>query len=366
MLKPALLRAPLPTALIFTATLLLAGCKAGDPPPVTIRTVLVQPAGSAEASRGVYTGEIRARHEMDLAFRVAGKLATRLVDSGAEIKAGQPLAQLDPADLQLAATAARAQLAAAESDFATADAERQRYVGLLGKKFVSQAAFDAKENALKSAQGRLEQARSQSRISGNQASYGTLSSAFPAIITAVLADSGQVLSAGQPVFRLARPEEKEVLIAVPENRLAELRSAGTVAVNLWADPKISMRGELRELSPAADPTTRTYTARIRIDNPPPEVHLGMTARVVLKRTDDQRLSVPLGAVIDQGQGPTVWVVVDGKAQPRPVKVLEFDEDAALLSDGLQLGELVVIAGAGKLVAGQPVEAKVAPLAVQQR
>lgn len=356
----------LPASLIVASALLLAGCTAGEPPAPAVRSVLVKSASSAASGSAVYTGEIRARYELDLAFRVGGKLATRLVDVGAEIKAGQILATLDPADLQLAASAARAQLAAAESDFATARAERERYSGLLSRKFVSQAAFDGKENAFRSAQARLEQARSQSRISGNQASYGTLSSEFPAVVTAVLADAGQVLGAGQAVFRLARPEEKEVLIAVPESRLAELKAAQTIAVKLWADPKISLRGELRELSPAADPATRTYAARIRIDHPPAAVRLGMTARVALGATNDELLLVPLSAVLDQGQGPVVWVVSAGQANPRPVKVAAFREDGVSIAEGLQAGELVIVAGAGKLVAGQAVAAKTAPSPAEQR
>ena len=361
-----MLKIALPASLLLGAALLLGGCKAGDPPAAAQRIVLVQPVASTEANAGIYTGEIGARYEFDLAFRVAGKLAARLVDAGAEIKAGQPLAKLDPADLELAASAARAQLAAAESDFATARAERERYAGLLGKKFVSQAAFEAKENTFNSAQARLDQARSQARISGNQASYGTLSSEFPAVVTAVLADAGQVLGAGQPVFRLARPEEKEVLIAVPESRLGELRAAKTLAVSLWAEPRINMRGELRELSPAADPATRTYAARIRIHNPPPEVRLGMTARVALNTSGESSLLVPLAAVVDQGHGPLVWVVSDGKANPRPVKVAQFGELGATISEGLQAGELVIVTGSSKLVAGQAVEAKNAPLPAEQR
>ncbi|MDP3637776.1 MAG: efflux RND transporter periplasmic adaptor subunit [Azonexus sp.] len=363
-------RITLPASLLFAAALLLSACQAGDPPAAAKRLVLVQPASSAAASSGshagVYTGEIRARHEFDLAFRVAGKLAARLVDAGAEIKPGQALAKLDPADLELAANAARAQLAAAESDLATAQAERQRYADLLSKKFVSQGAFEAKENAFRSSQARLEQARSQSRISGNQASYGILSSEHPAIVTAVLADAGQVLSIGQPVFRLARPEEKEVLIAVPESRLAELRKARTLAVNLWAEPKIMMTGELRELAPAADATTRTYAARIRIHNPPPEVRLGMTARVALDLASDNLLLVPLSAVLDQGNGPQVWVVSNGKTELRAVKVKQFGEAGAVISEGLQTGELVVVIGASKLVAGLAVETKIAPRPSEQR
>lgn len=351
------LTAPYRALLLLGLTASLAACSNHDTPPPAARTVLVQAAATGQSGPGVYTGEVRARHEVDLAFRVAGKLASRLVDSGAEIKAGQPLARLDPADLQLAAASAKAQLAAAESEFSTAQAERERYAGLLAKKFVSQAAFDAKDNALNAARGRLEQARAQSQISSNQATYGTLSSEYPAVVTAVLADAGQVLGAGQAVFRIARPEEKEVAIAIPEGRIAELKAARNITVNLWADAKIKLPGELRELSAAADPATRTYAARIRIKNPPPELQLGMTARVVLDSESNAALQVPLGAVVDNGQGATVWVAADGKAQPRQVQVSQFREDGAVISSGLQAGELVIVSGASKLVAGLPVTPK---------
>jgi len=339
---------------LLASTALLAACSSEAPPPPAARSVLVQAVTSATAGSSIYTGDVRARYEIDLAFRVGGKLAARLVDVGAEIQASQPLARLDPADLQLAAAAARAQLAGAESEAATASTERERYAGLLSKKFVSQAAFDAKDNARNSARARLEQARSQNQISSNQSSYGTLSSAFPAVVTAVLGEAGQVVSAGQPVLRIARPEEKEVAIAVPESRVAEIRASKNIVVSLWADPKITRRGELRELAPAADAQTRTYAARIRIIDPPAELRLGMTARVALDAGPGESLLVPLAAVIDQGQGAFVWIVSDGKLAARPVTISHFREDGAEISAGLQLGELVVIAGTGKLVAGQAV------------
>nr|MBL8411285.1 efflux RND transporter periplasmic adaptor subunit [Dechloromonas sp.] len=355
-----------PAVLLAATALMAAGCGDAPPPPPAKPVVLVQSAVPGDIDTRYYTGEIRARHEVDLGFRVGGKLAARLVDVGAEIRPGQALARLDPADLQLAAAAARAQLTAAESDLATAQAERERYAGLVAKKFVSQAAFEARDNAYNSARARLEQARSQSRISGNQAEYGTLQSEYPAVVTAVLADAGQVVSAGQPVLRLARPEEKEVLIAVPESRFAELKAAKRLSVALWALPELSLAGELRELSPAADPVTRTYAARIRIANPPPEVKLGMTARVALGASGESAVLAPLGAVVDQGKGPQVWVVEAGKAMPRPVRPLSFREDGVTIAEGLRAGEKIVVAGAQRLVTGQDVEPREAPLPAQQR
>lgn len=346
-----------PFAPFFAACLALAlgACSRSEAPAPAAPTVLVQAARTGDVGQSIYTGEVRARYEVDLAFRVGGKIAARLVDSGMTVKAGQPLARLDPADLQLSRQAAVAQVAAAESEFNTAASERERYAGLLAQRFVSQAAFDAKENAFRSAKARLEQARAQSQISGNQAAYGTLAAENDGVITAVLADAGQVVSAGQAVFRLARPEEKEVAIAVPESRLAELKAAQQIAVNLWAQPDVLLQGELRELAAAADPATRTYAARIRIVAPPPSVELGMTARVILGAGSASPIVVPLTAVVDSGKGPEAWVVQDGRATPRAVVVERFREDGAVLASGLQAGELVIISGQRRLTAGQTVQ-----------
>lgn len=353
-------------SLLLCATTVLAACQGNEQAAPASRIVLVQAASPVATNSGLYTGEIRARHEIDLAFRVGGKIAARLVDNGAEIQAGQALARLDPADLQLAASAAQAQLAGAESELAMARTERERYAELLAKKFVSQGAFDVRNNALNSAQARLDQARAQSRISGNQANYGNLASEFPAIVTAVLAEAGQVVSAGQPVLRIARPEEMEVAIAVPEGKLAEIRAAREISVSLWADPQRKLKGELRELASAADPATRTYAARISLKETSPELRLGMTARVSIADSNNAGVEIPLGAVVDQGKGASVWVASAGKVNPRKVKLGEFTESSAVISEGLQAGELVVIAGISRLVADESVETRIAPKPAEQR
>ncbi len=358
-----------PTLSVFAAislSLALSACGKHETPPPPIPKVLAQTVATSDVGITVYTGEIRARHEVDLAFRVGGKIAARLVDSGMTVKARQTLARLDPADLQLARQSAAAQVAAAESEFTTASAERERYAGLLEKRFVSQAAFDAKENAFRSARARLDQARAQSQISGNQASYGALIAEHDGVITAVLADTGQVVSAGQPVFRLARPEEKEVAIAIPESRLAELKATQQIAVALWTQPDLVMKGELRELAAAADPATRTYAARIRIVDPAPAVQLGMTARVVLGSTAGAAIVVPLTAIVDSGSGPQAWVVSDGKATPRQVEVAAFRENGAAIAAGLQVGDLLILSGQRSLSAGQAVEVQAATPPDRQR
>jgi RND family efflux transporter MFP subunit len=335
----------------------LTACREEEKPPAPLPTVLVQPAvlaGSASAAE--YTGEVRARHEADLAFRVGGKLTARLVDVGATVKPGTLLAKLDSADLQLNVAAVRAQVNAAESDLALAKAEVDRYTALARDKFVSQSVLDTKVTVQKAAAARLDLARAQLAVSGNQAGYGNLSSDRAGVVTAVLAEAGQVVAAGQPVVRVARPDEKEVLIYVPEGRLAELKAAKTFAVSLWTREGAPLRGQLRELAPAADPATRTYAARIRLLDADASAQLGMTARVTLADAPASvGVRVPLSAVIDRGQGAEVWVVAEGKAQRRPVKVVAYGETDARLASGVAAGEPVVAVGAHKLVAGQAVK-----------
>jgi len=358
---------PLPVFLLLPlSVLMLAACGQNAPDTTAPRTVLVQAAQSGpQMGLSVLTGEVRARHEVDLAFRVGGKIAARLVDAGAAVAPGAALAKLDPADLQFAAQAARAQLAAAQSDAATAEAERSRYADLLSKKFVSQALHDAKANAAKAAAARLEQARAQAAVSGNQLNYGTLSSEQAGVVTSVFADVGQVVAAGQPVMRIARPEEKEIAVVVPEGRIATLKEATEIMVGFWALPEVQVRGRLREISPAADPVTRTYAARIALIDPPATVHLGMSARVGIgSAASSAPIVVPLAAVVDRGQGPAVWVVADNKAQRRPVDVLQFREDGVLIGKGVSAGDLIVVSGAHQLVADQPVQAK--PLTAESK
>lgn len=358
---------PLRVFAALCASGLLVACSRAPASAPPAPVVLVDTVGEATAAGIHLTGEIRARHEFDLAFRVGGRLLKRHVDAGAVIRPGQVLAELDPQDLQLAAQAASAQLAAARSELNTARADHARQADLLARKFISQAAFDAKENALKTASARFEQASAQAAISGNQAAYGQLHSSTPAVVLATLAEAGQVVAAGQPVLRLARPEEKEVAIAIPEQSIAAARQAQAWQVRLPALPDLSLRAELRELAPAADPQTRTYAARLRLLAPPTGVHLGMSARVeaVIKETS-ATLKVPLSALVDTGRGAQVWVIADNKAQARPVEVERYTEEGAILRAGLKAGEQIVVAGTSRLSADQPVRAEMRRPPSEQR
>ncbi len=300
-------------------------------------------AGSAAsmgtAQEAVYSGEVRARIETPLGFRVGGKLVERMVDVGARVKAGQPLARLDAADQRLAATQA-------EANRALAAAELQRTQELRQKHFISQAALDAKQAAATAAEA-------QAQLAKNQAAYAVLAADAPGVIAAVLAEPGQVVGAGQAVFRLARDGEREVAIAIPESRLAGLRVGAAATVELWAGK--TYQGKLRELAPAADPASRTFAARVGIVAADADVVLGRTAAVRFAQTVAGEIFVPLAALLQQGEKPAVWVIgPDDTVSQRPIEVARYADQGAVVTAGLQPGETIVAAGAFKLSAGEKV------------
>lgn len=340
----------------LAAAALAAGCAKQEPKTEPVRPVRTVVVGEGDAQALVLAGEVRARYETRLAFRVPGQLVSRRVDAGATVHAGQPLAQIDTRDLLLAEAAARAQLAQAESAATLADADLRRFGELRAKNFISQAEFDRREASAKQAREQLAAARAQAVQAANQAGYGVLVAPHAGVITGVEAEAGQVVAAGQTILRLARPEEKEVLVAVPENRLEALRRAAEIEVRLWAAPDRTYRGRLRELSPAADPSSRTYSARIAMDNEDAVVSLGMSAEVRARLSGSAAPRIPLTAVFHRDGAPAVWVVAGQPASVRLVRVTTGDVagDLVAVTSGLQAGDVVVTAGVQLLRESQPV------------
>jgi multidrug efflux system membrane fusion protein len=351
-------------AAVVSAAAALSACApkqehAEEVRPVT--TVQVAPANGEQEVR--YTGDVRARYETALGFRVPGKIVVREVEVGSSVKRGQLLARLDPSDFRLNIEAARSQLAAARADFLQAKDDLARYRNLHEQKFVSAAEFDRRQNAHNVAKARLEQAQAQLGVTQNQSAYTTLRADDDGIITAITAEVGQVVSAGQEVMRLARLEEKEVVISMPESRLGELDAARGVTITLWAQPDVKFAGRIREISPSADPVTRTYTVKVTLLQPGAEVQLGMTANVLLGTEAAQPIiRLPLTALYQQGEKPAVWII-DPKTSAvvlTPVEVARYTQEAVEISSGLKTGDVVVRAGVHKLTAGQKVRVLAAP------
>lgn len=344
--------------ILVPVLLLAAGCTRQEPPPVVIPPVqLVQIKAGGAGTAAVFAGEVKPRHEADLAFRIGGKIVARSVDIGARVRKGQVLARLDPADVGLQAEAAQSAVAAADAEHTFAKAEYERYQNLFREKFVSASALEQKRNVFNAARARLDQARAQLSVTQNQATYAALVAPDSGVITAVAAEAGQVVGAGQAIFKLARDGEPEVAISVPENRLQELERAQEIGVFLWASPQKFYPARVREISPAVDPVTRTFAVRVSIQGADPAVQLGMTANVGLRGTGAATaVLIPLPALYRQGSAPAVWVYDPQSHQVslRPVTVAQYREDGIVVAAGLAGGEWIVAAGVHKLQPGQTV------------
>lgn len=335
--------------------LLLSGCS-GEPPAVTLRPALVTQAGNGTLGLEAFAGEVRARQEPQLAFRVGGKIARRLVDAGAVVKSGQPLAELDPSDLNLQTEASRAQLASARAELSLAKAELQRYRNLADQQLVSRSLYDSKTAAYQAAEARARQSQAQASVSGNQAAYAVLRAPGGGVITQHLAEAGQVVAAGQAVFVLALNGEREVAISVPERSSARFPVGRDLAVELWSEPGKRFPGKVRELSPSADALTRTFAARVSFNTGGAAADLGQSARVYALASGSSGMSLPLSA-LTQGQGrPAVWVVDprSGKVHLTPVTVGPYGEDGVPVLSGIGPQDWVVAAGAHLLIEGEQI------------
>lgn len=343
---------------LLTVAVILAGCSAKAPPAEIVRPVqLAQVNMGTGVDTAVFAGEVKARHETDLGFRIGGKIVARLVDVGARVTKGQPLARLDPADVGLQSDAARAQVVATETESKFAQAEYDRYQNLYREKFISASALDAKKSARDASRARFEQAQANLAVAQNQASYATLVANEDGVITAVAAEQGQVVGAGQPVMRLARENEREVAISVPENRIGELKAAQKLVVALWAKPSRTYEGRVREVAPAVDPATRTFAVRVAIVDPDPGVQWGMTANVgLLAMTAAPTAVVPLTSIYHKDGQAAVWRFdpASGQVALAPVAISQYREDGVVLTSGVASGDWIVAAGVHKLVPGQVV------------
>lgn len=337
--------------------LALSACGGAKPAAESARPVLVAKPSGAVTAVSAYAGEVRAREESPLSFRVAGKLVERKVDVGAHVTAGQVLAVLDPGDLDAQTRAAQAQLAAAEAEYARARADQVRYDQLAKDQLVSRSTRDAQDAQAKAAQGQLNSARANWEVARNQSAYSQLRAPANGVIASRSAEAGQVVAAGQQVFALAADGTREIAFAVPEGAIAAFKPGQQVQVELWSQPGQRWPGRVREVAPAADPASRTYAARVTVDAPAGSLELGQSARIYQADPAASGLSVPLAAVQKTPQGTAVFVADPraGTVKLKPIATGPYGPERVPVRSGLSADEWVVVAGGHLLRDGQKVQ-----------
>jgi membrane fusion protein, multidrug efflux system len=338
----------------------LAAC--GKPPPepepvraVRTRTVVADAAGGTKE----FAAEIRARTEVRLSFRVAGKITQRSAEIGQVVRAGQVLAQLDPEDLRQGQQAALAGVAAADASFEQQSGEYKRFKDLKDQGFISSWDLERRGAALKAAQAQLDQARAQARVQRNQAAYATLLATAAGVVTGVDAEAGAVVAAGTPVLRLAVDGPRDVVFSVPEDGVAAMRPllgrAGAIGVRMWGDNTLHA-ATLRELAASADPMTRTFAAKADVGKA--TVQLGQTATVLVEQPRTQGVvKLPLTAIVRLQDRAAVWVVDKPTMKVKQVTVAigGADGNEVVVTGGLTPGQEVVIAGVHVLSPDQQVK-----------
>jgi RND family efflux transporter MFP subunit len=320
------------------------------------RPVLVAEAHYAPREQAqVLAGVVKARIESDLAFRIAGKMATRLVDAGALVRKGEALAELDDADFRLQLEEAEAEQSSAKAALVQAEAEERRLTTLSKQGWTANADFDKARSAADQARAAAVHADRAVALARNAIDYATLRADADGVISAVSAEPGQVVAAGAPIVRLAHADDREAAVSVPETMVDRAR-ANAARVEFWALPGVAVAAKLRELSPMSDAATRTYPARFTLVDAPAGVRLGMSVTVSLEAGSAKVARMPISALFDAGKGPSVWVVDPATATLSAARVVlaGYDSDWAFIGAGVPEGAKVVALGVHKLDQGEKV------------
>jgi RND family efflux transporter MFP subunit len=337
--------------------LVLTAChkeeKAAAPNIRPVRTVTVEPSEAGETVS--LTGEIKPRYEADIGFRVNGKILERPVDVGTPVKKGDLLARLDPQQYRQDFEVAKAEVAKADAEVARSQAQEYRQRELLKNGHTTQVAYDQALKTFKTAQAQADAARAKQVQASENLGYTDLRADNDGVISAIGAEPGQVVSAGQMVIRLAQPGEREAVFNLAEVAFKNPPKNPTVEVKLVSNPDIKTEGKVRYISPQADPATRTFTVRVSLPDAPSQMRLGANVIGSVTVNQGSSISIPGSALFQKDGQPAVWLVEkDGTVQLKPITVQRYQGDSVVVGDGLAQGDVVVTAGVQKLLPGQKV------------
>jgi RND family efflux transporter MFP subunit len=347
-------------AIATLAAVLLAGALSAchDAPSASralyVRTEVVRP--SDRHTSVTLTGEVQARFRADLSFRVNGRVLARYADVGAHVAAGEVLARLDPAEPQADLDAALAAEAAAESQLRVERAAFERRKTLIAEGFTTRSAFDQAQEGLRRAEASLEAAKAQVARARDALSHTELKAEAAGVITARTLERGQVVQAGQQVFTLAHDGERDAVFDVDESIFLADIDHDEVSLALVANPHVTAKGRVREVSPAVDPRSSTIRVKVAIEHPPAAMTLGNAMTGTVRSHSAPQIALPWTALTALGSQPAVWIVdpSTNTVSLRPVVVGAFEAGAVVINSGLRVGERVVIDGGKLLSRGQAV------------
>lgn len=345
---------------MLSAVMLLAACGPDAEPAAPeirpVRTVTVEPREAGVPV--VLTGRIEAEDEASLAFRISGRMIERTVNLGARVEPGQVIGRLEPLNEQNALRAAQANVRAAEGQLVEARADFRRQQTLAERGFAAQAVYDRARQALETAKSAVESTHALLKNAEDQVSFTELRADAEGVVTTVGAEPGEVVQAGQMVVRLARQQGRDAVFDVPAQVIRDAPSDPEIAVSLADDPSIRATGRVREVSPTADPVTRTFLVKVGLSRPPAEMRLGATVIGRMQVDVGEVIEIPATALTQDNREPAVWVVdpATSTVAMRPVTVGRFAPGSVVVEEGLQPGDLVVTAGVQALHPGQKVRA----------
>lgn len=350
---------PLPRCIglcLFVALLAACGGEKKPRDPQTPRVRVMQVSTAAFAPTVTLTGDIQARVQTDLSFRIGGKMTERLVDVGQRISPQQPLARLDPKDQRSDVDSAAAMVSAQQARLKLAEVDLARQQKLLPKGYTSRSEYDQALATQRSAKNALAAAEAQLANAREQLSYTTLVAEAPGIITARQAEVGQVVQATAPIFSLARDGERDAVFNVYESLFVEPPQGQAVQVALLERPEVQATGQVREITPTVSAQSGTVQVKVALKALPAGMDLGSVVSVTLQAPAREGVELPWAALTKAGHDPAVWLLDgEGKAHLRPVRVARYLTGKVILTEGLQGGEQVVIAGGQVLYEGQQVE-----------
>ena len=343
---------------IVAATMALVACQRGQEAPAPeirpVRVVKIEsrPGGETFA----LTGTVQAESEINLAFRIDGRLVERMAQVGDTLRPGQVVARLDPQNEQSSLQAAQAQLRAAQAQLAEARNNFVRFRDLVAENAVSRASFEQAESMQKAAESQVESAQTQVTLATNRLDYTRLVAELAGVVTATGAEPGEVVGPGRMIVQVAREGARDAVFDVPGRVKDVLPLNSRVVVTLVSDPAVQAAAVVREVAPRADALTGTFRVRARLVNAPAPMRLGTTVTGRVDVAGTPSIEVPTSAVVRSDRRASVWVVdaKTGTVNARPIEIRSSDPNRVVVAQGLSPGDLVVVAGVQALRPGQKV------------